>query len=60
MDQREIDNWKKVKAALEAANKTDCFFYKRAVAICAGGRDLIKDERFDFSTDTLPGIGDQP
>lgn len=59
MDQHTKENWKKVKAALETANKTDCFFYKRAVAICAGGRDLIKDERFDLSTDTLPGVGDQ-
>ena len=34
MDKHERDNWQKVKEALEKANKTDCYFYKRAVAIC--------------------------
>ena len=39
MDQREIDNWKKVKKALEDAGKTDCHFYQRAVSICKGNKD---------------------
>jgi hypothetical protein len=39
MEQREIDNWKKVKEALEAAGKTDCYFYQRAVSICKGEKD---------------------
>jgi hypothetical protein len=39
MDQRTRDNWLKVKVALEAAGKTDTFFYVRAVAICKGGSD---------------------
>ena len=33
MTEQEKDNWKKVKDALEQSGKTDCFFYKRAVAI---------------------------
>jgi len=36
----QIENWRKVKAALEAAGKTDTYFYKRAVAILSTGRDL--------------------
>jgi hypothetical protein len=42
MDKREMENWKKVKDALEAAGKTDCFFYKRAVAILKTGRDPLE------------------
>ena len=38
----EIENWRKVKAALEAAGKTDSFFYKRAVSIMATGRDPMR------------------
>ena len=36
----QIENWKRVKKALEAAGKTDCYFYKRAVSIITTGRDL--------------------
>ena len=36
----QIDNWQKVKEALEKSGKTDCYFYKRAVAILTTGRDL--------------------
>ena len=43
MDKQEIENWQKVKEALEEAGKTDCFFYKRAVLICAGGSDPLED-----------------
>lgn len=39
MDSRTRDNWAKVKEALERAGKTDCYYYKRAVAILAGGSD---------------------
>jgi len=42
MDEQELKNWEKVKAALEAAGKTDSFFYKRAVAICNGEPDPLK------------------
>ena len=39
MDSTEYENWKKVKEALEAAGKTDCHFYKRAVSICKEKKD---------------------
>lgn len=42
MDEQERDNWRKVKDALEKANKTDCMFYKRAVAIVDGKPDPLK------------------
>ena len=41
MDKTEIENWRKVKAALEESGKTDSFFYKRAVAILAGQNDPL-------------------
>ena len=41
MDKTEIDNWLKVKEALEEAGKTDSFYYKRAVAIVAGENDPL-------------------
>jgi hypothetical protein len=41
MDKHTKENWTKVKAALETANKTDTYFYKRAVAICNGGKDPL-------------------
>jgi len=43
MDQHTYDNWMKVKKALEESGKTDCFFYKRAVAISKGKRDPFED-----------------
>jgi len=42
MDKQEIENWKKVKEALEKADKTDCMFYKRAVAIIGGKPDPLE------------------
>lgn len=42
MDANTKENWAKVKAALETANKTDTYFYKRAVIICEGGRDPLE------------------
>jgi len=41
MTPRELENWAKIKKALEAAEKTDCMFYKRAVAILSGGSDPL-------------------
>ena len=38
----QIENWKRVKEALEAAGKTDCYFYKRAVSIMTTGRDPMR------------------
>ena len=42
MDKTELENWERVKVALEAAGKTDCMYYKRAVAICDGKPDPLK------------------
>ena len=42
MSTEERDNWKKIKVALEEADKTDCYFYKRAVAICKGKKDPLE------------------
>jgi hypothetical protein len=40
LSSEEVNNWAKVKEALEKAGKTDCYFYKRAVSIIDKGRDL--------------------
>ena len=42
MEKRERDNWKKVKEALEVADKTDTYYYKRAVAIINGKQDPLE------------------
>lgn len=42
MDDKELENWQRVKDALEEANKTDTFYYKRAVAILEGKSDPLK------------------
>ena len=42
MNKAEKENWKKIKVALEEAGKTDCYFYRRAVAICKGDEDPLK------------------
>jgi hypothetical protein len=42
MDKRERDNWKKVKEALEEADKTETYYYKRAVAILDGKQDPLE------------------
>lgn len=42
MDNKEVrENWMKIKEALEAANKTDCFFYTRACSILEHGYDPL-------------------
>ena len=41
MDRYTLENWQKVKEALEKAGKTDSMFYKRAVAIILGKRDPL-------------------
>lgn len=43
IDKHTKENWAKVKAALETANKTDTYFYKRAVVICEGGLDPLEE-----------------
>jgi hypothetical protein len=42
MDKQTLENWKRVKQALENAGKTDSMFYRRAVAILAGRPDPLK------------------
>ena len=39
MDKQELENWKKVKEALEDADKTETYYYKRAVEILKGKPD---------------------
>jgi len=34
MDDKTLENWKKVKEALEAAGKTNTNIYRRAASIC--------------------------
>ena len=41
MDRRTVENWQKVKEALEKDGKTDSMFYRRAVAIVAGRPDPL-------------------
>ncbi len=42
MDKHTLENWRRVKQALENAGKTDSMFYRRAVAILAGKPDPLK------------------
>ena len=42
MDRRTLENWQRVKEALEKAGKTDCEYYRRAVSILAGKPDPLK------------------
>jgi hypothetical protein len=40
MNQQTIDNWKKIKAALETAGKTDCDYYRRACEVVIKEKNL--------------------
>ena len=53
MDKTELENWSKIKTALEAAGKTDCFYYQRSVQIVGGSSDPldIKADTSDISED---------
>ena len=42
MDKDELENWQKIKDALEAADKTDSFYYQRALAIVGGKPDPLE------------------
>lgn len=42
MDKREKENWEKVKQALEDADKTETYYYKRAVEILKGNKDPLE------------------
>lgn len=41
MDNYEVENWRKILVALEAAGKTDSHFYRRAVSIVSGEGDYM-------------------
>ena len=45
MDAPELENWRKIKTALEAAGKTDNHYYRRALAILAAKPDPF--DRYD-------------
>jgi len=42
MDRDSLSNWKRIKEALEKAGKTDCWYYRRAVAVLAGKPDPLR------------------
>ena len=42
MDRQTFENWRRIKLALEQADKTDCMFYRRAVAVLSGKPDPLK------------------
>ena len=42
MNKPELENWERIKDAMEASGKTDNYFYKRAVAICSGSKDPME------------------
>ena len=46
----ELANWQKIKDYLEEQDKTDSFFYKRAVAITAGSKDPMPTELSEKTT----------
>ena len=41
MDEATLNNWRLIKGLLERQGKTDCLFYKRAIAILAGKPDPL-------------------
>ena len=41
MDAATLNNWRLIKEMLERQGKTDCLFYKRAIAILAGRQDPL-------------------
>jgi len=47
MNQRTLENWKKVKEALEQAGKTKGDIYRRAVAVVKSGSDPGMPKMFD-------------
>lgn len=55
MDAQTRENWRKIKAALEAAGKTDNHYYRRALAILAGRPDPF--DRYDGMEPNQAGGG---
>ena len=42
MNKEELENWQKIKDYFEKIEKTDNYFYKRALAICDGKPDPME------------------
>ena len=42
MNEEERANWQRIKDSMEENGSTDNYFYKRAVTICAGGKDPME------------------
>ena len=42
MKPQELENWQRIKDAMEESGQTDNYYYKRAVAIVAGKEDPIE------------------
>lgn len=53
MTTSDLENWRKIKTALEAAGKTDTHYYKRAVQILAGRPDPFDAQPLSFNRSEL-------
>ena len=47
MDQHTRDNWRRIKDALEAAGKTNTYYYKRALVILSGKADPFDPKKLE-------------
>ena len=53
MTPEQLENWKKIKAHLEAVGSTENDYYIRACAICSGKKDPISIIKpIEFSTES--------
>jgi len=43
MDAHNLENWKKIKEAMEASGNTNNMYYSRACAILRSGKDPMED-----------------
>ena len=58
MHPEELANWQKIRDHLTSISKTDNWFYKRAVAICAGQPDPF--DKFHRMTPHLSLVDTEP
>lgn len=42
MSKEELENWQRIKDAMDESGNTDNYFYKRAVVILEGKEDPLK------------------
>lgn len=49
MDKHDLENWRKIKEALEIAGKTNCWYYRRALCILSGFKDPLEHPPLDMS-----------